>query len=156
MKICHLLKTEHIFLDISLSEKDDVLHFVSEMGVKTGVVKDQELLYQGLQKRESLMSTGIGDGIALPHATAPEVINAAVFLVRLAEGIDFDALDYKPVDIVLPLIIPEDNTPLHLQLLAGVSRLCKVPEFLNAIRKAQSPSNLWGEIKALEEQMAFH
>ena len=156
MKICRRLKVEHIFLDVSLSDKDAVLGFVSEIAVKTGVAKDRELLHQGLQKRESLMSTGIGDGIALPHATTPEVADAAVFLVRLAKGIDFDALDEKPVDIVLPLLIPEDNTPLHLQLLAGVSRLCKLPEFLTAIRLAKDPSSLWKEIKALEDQMAFH
>ena len=156
MKICHLLKVENIFLDVSLAEKDDVLQFISEMGVTTGVVKDLELLNQGMQKRENLMSTGIGGGIALPHATTPEVTEAAVFLVRLAKGIDFDALDSLPVDLVLSLVIPKDNTPLHLQLLAGVSRLCKVPEFLNALRQASSPSSLWEEIKALEEEMAFH
>lgn len=156
MKICHRLKVEHIFLDVSLAEKDAVLQFISEKGKKTGVVKDRELLYEGLQQRENLMSTGIGAGIALPHATAPEVTEAAVFLVRLSKGIDYDALDSQPVDIVLSLIIPEDNTPLHLQLLAGVSRLCKMPEFLNILRQTKDPSDLWQAIKTLEEEMAFH
>jgi mannitol/fructose-specific phosphotransferase system IIA component (Ntr-type) len=156
MKICHLLKVEHIFLDVSLAGKDDVLQYISKIGVKTGVVKDQALLHQGLQKREDLMSTGIGSGIALPHTTTPEVINAAVFLIRLAKGIDFEALDSLPVDIVLSLIIPENNTPLHLQLLAGVSWLCKVPEFLSTLRQEKNPSALWEEIKSLEEEMAFH
>lgn len=156
MKICHRLKIEHIFLDIPLAEKDDILQFIADMGEKTGVVKDRDLLYSGLQKREDLMSTGIGGGIALPHATAPDVTEAAVFLVRLTKGIDYDALDAMPVDIVLSLVIPEDNTPLHLQLLAGVSRLCKMPEFLSTLREAEDPPSLWEAIKTLEDEMAFH
>ncbi len=156
MKICNLLKVEHIFLDIALSDKNDVLYFIAEMAAKTGVVENKTMLCGGLNKREDLMSTGIGDGIALPHATAPDLSTAAVFLIRLANPIDYDALDFRPVDIVLPLIIPENNTPLHLQLLAGVSRLCKVPEFLTTIRQAQDSSELWHDIHLLEEQMAFH
>jgi mannitol/fructose-specific phosphotransferase system IIA component (Ntr-type) len=102
------------------------------------------------------MSTGVGDGIALPHAATPDVINAAVVLVRLASPVDFEAIDNLPVDIILALILPEGETHLHLQLLAGLSRLCKNPEFLALIRLSQDSEALWTALQALEDQIPFH
>jgi mannitol/fructose-specific phosphotransferase system IIA component (Ntr-type) len=102
------------------------------------------------------MSTGVGDGIALPHAAMPDVTDAVVLLVRLAGPVDFDAIDSLPVDIVLALILPEGQTHLHLQLLAGLSRLCKNPEFLALIRLSQDSDSLWQTLQTLEEQIPFH
>jgi mannitol/fructose-specific phosphotransferase system IIA component (Ntr-type) len=77
-------------------------------------------------------------------------------LIHLVEPIDFEALDNLPVDIILALIVPENEMTLHLQLLAGVSRLCKTSEFLEAVREATSSEDLWYLIKKLEERMPFH
>jgi len=156
MKICNFLKADHIFLDISLSDKDAVLRFLADSGYQAGLAKNKKLLFDGLNCRERIMSTGIGDGIALPHASVPDVSDAAVILLRLAEPVDFDAIDARPVDIILALILPEGQTHLHLQLLAGVSRLCKNPEFLALIRLQRDPATLWNALASLEEQIPFH
>ncbi|MBN1932084.1 MAG: PTS sugar transporter subunit IIA [Desulfobacterales bacterium] len=156
MKIWKHLRTEHIFLNTPLSSKETLLRFVADTCARDGVVKDASALYQGMQDREQTMSTGVGGGIGFPHTTSQEAKEAAVLLIRLAAAIDFEALDAVPVDIVLALIIPENETRLHLQILAGASRLCRNPNFLKAVRKAENSEALWTEIKNLEEKMAFH
>jgi mannitol/fructose-specific phosphotransferase system IIA component (Ntr-type) len=156
MKICNFLKAENIFLDISLSDKDAVLQFLADTGRQIGLVKNRKQLYDGLNCRERIMTTGVGEGIALPHASAPDVSDAALILLRLATPVEFDSIDARPVDIVLALILPEGQTHLHLQLLAGVSRLCKSPEFLALIRLQRDSAALWKALRSLEEQIPFH
>ena len=156
MKICNFLRADHIFLDVSIPDKDDVLRFLADTGQKTGLVKNKKKLLEGLQRRENIMSTGVGGGIALPHAATSDVADAALMLVRLTNAIDFDSLDSLPVDIVLALILPEGQTHLHLRLLAGLSRLCKNPEFLSLIRLTKESDTLWNAFQSLEEHMEFH
>lgn len=156
MKICNFLKANHIFLDRTLPGKDDVMRFLADTGYETGLVKNKKGLYDGLLRREQIMSTGVGDGIAMPHAAIPDVEDAAILLVRLDGPIDFDAIDNLPVDIILALILPEGQTHLHLQLLAGLSRLCKNPEFLALIRLSRDSEALWQSLYALEDQIPFH
>ena len=156
MKICKFLKPDLIFLDAPLVDKSAVLEFVSEMGGQKGMVKDSAGFLEGLKEREQIMSTGIGEGIALPHAISREVVEAAVLLIRLKEAIDFDALDHRPVDVVLALVIPGSERTLHLRILAGISRLCKNQEVMSAIRGAGDADSLWKSLRAIEEKMAFH
>lgn len=156
MKICNFLKASHIFLDEPLPDKDNVMRFLADTGYEAGLVKNKKGLYDGLLRREEIMSTGVGDGIAMPHAAIADVDEAAILLVRLDGAIDFDALDNRPVDIILALVLPEGQTHLHLQLLAGLSRLCKNPEFLALIRLSKDPEALWQSLCALEDQMPFH
>lgn len=155
MKICNYFKAGHIFLDKTLQDKDTVLRFLADMGQKAGLVRNKKTLLEGLQRRERIMSTGVGDGIALPHAAASDASDADILMVRLAKPIDFDSLDSLPVDIILALILPKGQTHLHLRLLAGLSRLCKNPEFLALIRMSRDTENLVHALHSLEEQIAF-
>ncbi len=156
MKIYTYLQTEHIFLHAALPDKEAVLRFVADTCMKRGIVRDADTLYEGMQKREQTMSTGIGDGIGFPHTTSSDARDAFVLLIHLAKPIDFEALDKLPVDIIMALVIPENQTSLHLSILAGVSRLCKMTEFLQAVRKADNPEKLCEAITSLEEQKPFH
>jgi mannitol/fructose-specific phosphotransferase system IIA component (Ntr-type) len=156
MKIWKYLRAEHIFLNVLIPDKKASLRFIADVCVRSGLVKDDLQLYEGLLKREQTMSTGVGDGLGFPHTFSGEANDATIILVRLAEPIDFEALDDLPVDIILALIVPENKIPLHLQMLAGVSRLCKNSEFLEAVRKATNSKDLWYLIKKLEESMPFH
>ncbi len=155
MEICEYLKSEYIFLNSLLSNKESVLRFIADTCVVHGVAKDSALIYEGLHTREQTMSTGVGGGIAFPHTTSMEVKDPAVFLIRLAEPIDFDALDNLPVDIVLALVIPEDKTTLHLRLLARISRLYKNTDFVQMVNTSGDSMKLWGDIKDLEGKLSF-
>ena len=156
MKIYKYLRIGHIFLNASLKDKDEVIRFVADTFTRDGVVANARLLYENMKKREKAMSTGIGDGIGIPNTTSWETNDPALLLVRLADPIDFQALDGLNVDIILALIVPENQTPLHLQILARISRLCKGTEFLNSVRQSKDSNDLWEEIRRIEEEIAFH
>lgn len=156
MKIYKRLSAEHIFLNVSLKDKDEVIRFVADTFARDGVVPHARLLYDSLIEREDTMSTGIGNGIGIPHAVSGEARDPEVLLIRLADAIDFEAIDRLPVDVILALVVPENQTHLHLQILAGISRLCKRAEFLDFIRQAHNAKDLWEKIKRIEEEMAFH
>ena len=156
LKIIDYLQSSNIYLDTALESKTDVLKYIANVCVQNGIVKNFSTLYEGLIQREQTMSTGVGGGIGFPHATSPEAGDAAVILIRLAKPIDFDSLDHLPVDIILALIIPESNPAIHVRLLARVSRLCREPEFLAAIRQANGSERLFEQIKLLEENSTFY
>ncbi len=156
MKISQYLNQKNIFLDAKLPDKEAVLRFIADVCVKNSIVKTAEPLYIGLVEREGTMSTGVGNGIALPHTTVTELEAPVVIIIKPAKPVKFDTLDNRPVDIILGLIFPEDQKTLHIRLLAAVSRLCKNADFLNAMRKSGSPVELHKKIKKLEEDMDFH
>jgi len=156
MKIWKHLRTELIFLNKVLPDKNALLHFIADTCQTQGVVKNRTSLFDGMKHREDTMSTGIGMGIGLPHTTNHEVDSLTILLIRLADPIDFDAIDGMPVDIVLSLVIPEHETMLHIQILAGISRLCQNNSFIHAVKEAESSRKLLHTIQQLEEHMAFH
>ena len=156
MKVWTYLKTENIYLKTPLEDKYAVLCFIAEELQKNGLIHDTDKLIDGLLKREKTMSTGIGNGICFPHTASPELTEAALMLIRPLTPVDFDALDNLPVDIIMAIIVPENQTALHLQILAGMSRLCRVPEFLCIVRSAEDENILLSDIKTLEDGMAFH
>ncbi len=156
MKICDYLRPEYIFLNTLLPDKKSVLRFVADSCVQKNVVKDAALLHQGLENREKTMSTGVGGGIAFPHTTNSEIEDAAVLLICLSKPTEFDALDNRPVDTIIPIVVSDNRTDLHIRLLARISRLCKNPDFLGVVRRAVSPDKLWEEIKEIEAVTAFH
>ena len=153
MKISKYLPTERIFLGVKLSDKDAILHFIAEESCRMGIVDDAKLLYQTLVQREESMSTGLGQGLAFPHATAKVREGISVFLIRLEQRVEFDAVDSNPVDIVVAIISPEDDPSKHLQVLARASRLCQKREFTDIVRRIDDPAALWIELERLEKSL---
>lgn len=154
MKIWSRLEPEQIFLDARLPEKEGVLRFAAEVFARRGVVRDASLLYAGMKQREEIMSTGTGNGIGIPHTVNPEARDAAILLIRLVQPIDFQALDGLPVDVFVVLVVPENDTALHLQVLAGISRLCRDSRFLAMVRQARDPGVLLEALREMEEELA--
>ena len=151
MKIWELLTPECIHLNLELASKDAVLRFSAEVFTRNGTVLNAHDLYQSMKKREEMMSTGIGNGVGIPHAPSREAHGAAVILLRLAQPIDFGAMDMEPVDIVIGLVVPENATALHLRLLAGISRLCHNPLFMDTVRQAEDMAMLRDGLRDMEE-----
>jgi len=156
MKVWKYLKAENIYLNTPLADKYAVLRFIAESLQKNSLIEGTDILIKGLLEREKTMSTGIGNGICFPHTTSSELTEAALILIRPLKPLDFESLDKLPVDIIMAIVVPENQTALHLQMLAGMSRLCRVPEFLTIIRSAEDEQMLRHKIKELEEGMAFH
>jgi len=155
MKIWKHLPSKHIFLDIPIPDKNTVFRFVADTCKRENIVENEIKVYNGMLAREETASTGIGKGLGFPHTTNPDIEEAYVFLIRPENPIEFESLDGEPVDIILALLIPDSETTLHLQMLAGLSRLCKEPRFLEAIRNAENVDTLREEIVNLEEKIAI-
>jgi fructose-specific phosphotransferase system IIA component len=95
----------------------------------------------GLEKvldRERMMSTGIGDGLAIPHAKNEVMKQSRVAFARVRRGIDFDALDGKPVHLIFLLVGPPDSASLHVKILAVIARITKNPEFRDRLMAAET------------------
>jgi len=97
-----------------------------------------ERVFERLLERERLGSTGLAGGVALPHARVPGVEQTSGAFVRLAQPIDFDALDGQPVDLVFALLVPEEATDEHLKLLAQLAGMFKEAEFCERLRNADA------------------
>ncbi|MEW5733514.1 MAG: PTS sugar transporter subunit IIA [Thermodesulfobacteriota bacterium] len=156
MKICEFLSPERIVLDIVCRDKAESLQNAARLLAVSGVASDWQALYDGMAAREALMSTGVGNGIGIPHASGPFVIAPSAALLRLLSPVDFEAIDRRPVDLLIAVAVPEGDQRTHLSLLAGIARLCKNPQFLSAVHKAKDPGKLFNRIRNLEKEMAFH
>ena len=156
MKIYNYIRSNLIFLDHPLSSKDDVLQFIADGFIRSGVAQNSEKVYQGFKTREQTMSTGIGDGIAIPHTFSQEASEPAVMFIRLNRPINFESLDSKPVDIIAGLIVPENMMHLHIQLLAGISRLFRNRKFMELIRDIKDSEELLNRLREIEGGIACH
>jgi mannitol/fructose-specific phosphotransferase system IIA component (Ntr-type) len=150
MKISAVLPPSQIFLDVPLAGKDAVLQYIADTLAQLELTTDIPAVYAALAKREKMMSTGIGGGLGIPHALTSAVDQLCLLLARPAEPVPFDALDGLPVTVLFGLLVPENETTLHLRTLAAISALCKRPGFLEGIRSASDPEQLWTRLKEME------
>lgn len=132
-----LIDPQAIALDLPSRSKKQLFRNLAER-VAPLIGRDAELVVSVLGERERLGSTGFGGGIAIPHGKIAGLDRVHGFVVRLAEPIDYDAIDRMPVDIVFMLLSPEDAGAEHLKALARVSRALRDRELLDRLRGAGS------------------
>ena len=116
----------------------------SEAFVKFNI--DKKLLLNTLMKREKIGTTTIGNGISIPHVQNDQVINPSCIVAILSEGLDFDALDKNPVDLIVFLILPEISKSENLQIFAQVSRLLRNSEITDKLRGCKSEESAFAVI----------
>jgi PTS system nitrogen regulatory IIA component len=140
--IADILRPGCVLSDLSGSSVASVLAELSRpVAAASGI--DAGTLTAGLSAREKLGSTGIGDGVAVPHCKVPGLGALTATLGRKVEGVDFRALDGKPTRIFVALFAPERAGAEHLQALARVSRLLRRPEFRTALLEAPDASAMY-------------
>ncbi len=142
MKICSLLKENHIFLDLNPGDKRQVLEEFVAAVKKRDLISDEKLILDELLKRESLGSTGLEKGIAIPHALIDEVKEPFLALAVFEKGIDFEAVDQLPTYVLLMLLGSKNNPGAQLKILAHVCRLVKETDFVEQIKKIEDPSDI--------------
>jgi PTS system fructose-specific IIC component len=129
-------------LDLAGGGTRDVLRqLVARLG-EAGIVANTSEAYERLLEREQVMSTGIGGGIAIPHARTSEVKSTVVALGRSISGVPFDAIDGKPVDVVFLILGSPDSSAEHVKVLARIARLVKQKDFHDAALKAETVEQL--------------
>lgn len=131
-----LLPVDLIIEEVKAIDKLGVLREFARLLKAMNRVDDEEELLRALLERESLGSTGIGDGVAIPHGKLPVGSEMVVAFGRSSEGVDFQAIDSKPVFLFFLLVTPEDKPGDHLKALARISRILKNPLLRESLRTA--------------------
>jgi PTS system nitrogen regulatory IIA component len=141
MLLSDLIKEGCIGLDIQASSKKRALEEAARQLSGCPSTPEPEYIFERLLERERLGSTGLANGVALPHARMAGLEHAYGVFLRLAAPVDFDALDGQPVDLVFALLVPEEATDEHLQLLAELARLFSDPALCEQLRGCREPAD---------------
>jgi len=128
VKISELLAPEAIMPEMSASIKDDALVELTDALLASGCDLNREEVLRILQERENLGSTGIGDGVAIPHGKLKNLDQLVMSFGRSRSGVDFDSMDGKPAHLFFLLVAPEESVGIHLKTLARISKLLKDQE----------------------------
>lgn len=137
MMIMDFLNKKAITVDLKAADKNGVIRELVDLLAKADEIKNKEELIKALLMRESLGSTGIGQGIGIPHAKSQNVKNLVAAFGLSRKGVNFDSLDGEPVYLFFLLIAPEESAGPHLKALARISRMLKDKHFRELLRKAK-------------------
>lgn len=146
MPVTELLAPDRVCLDADITSKKRALEVLSERLASDGSLNAElsaHLIFDALSAREKLGSTGLGHGVAIPHGRLAEIDTPRIALLRLQNGVDFDAIDHEPVDILIALVVPEDATGEHLDLLAQLARGLSQPDNIARLRRATDTETLY-------------
>jgi len=149
MKILDFLHEEDIIVELHSTGKKDSISELIERLISSGKIKKKgkSKIIKALMAREELGSTGIGQGIAIPHAKSNSVKGIICAFGNSKKGIAFDALDGEPVYIIFLLLAEQDSSGVHLKALAKISRLLKDKFFRQGLRQSESPEEVVNTIK---------
>ncbi len=150
MRICNFLVENHIFLDLKPGDKRQVLQELVESINKRGLISDDKLILDALLKRESLGSTGLEKGIAIPHALIDDLKEPFLALAVIKQGIDFEAADMMPTYVLILLLGNKNNPGDQLKILAHVCRLVKETDVVEKIKRVKNPSEICAIFKEEE------
>jgi len=152
MRITELLDKNLIIAELYSKTKKEVLKELVNCIAQRELEVDGNDLLRVLLEREELGSTGIGDGIAIPHGKIKNIQNLMVSFGRSLGGVDFQSMDGKPTHIIFLLIAPENSAGIHLKALARISRLLKDSRFRKNIMEADSSQEIYDLIVQEDEK----
>lgn len=144
MRIMDFLKRRAVTVDLKSTDKEEAVKELADLIIKTGEVKsrDKESLVKTLLDRELLGSTGIGQGIGIPHGKSPKIKNLIGAVAISKKGVNFDSLDGELVYIFFLLLAPQESAGPHLKALARISRLLKDKYFQDMLKSARTEKEL--------------
>ena len=152
MNIVELISPERANRCTEIGSKKRVLEHVSELLARDTPRLVWDEIFDSLVSREKLGSTGLGKGVALPHGRMALLDKPVCAFLKLDNPVDFDAADGQPVDLVFALLVPEDSTEEHLQVLSMIAELFSNPSFCSSIRACDSDACLYGLLTQQEPQ----
>ncbi len=128
MNLKKLLGKENVFLDLESSSKEDIIKEMIDQLVVSGKIKDRDAALEAVLTREEKMSTGMENGIAIPHGKTDSVDHLITAVALKKEGVDFDSMDGQASKIFIMTVSPLSRSGPHIQFLAEISKLLKEPE----------------------------
>ncbi|HEM3427552.1 TPA: PTS sugar transporter subunit IIA [Streptococcus suis] len=142
MKIQDVLRKDVMLLDLQATSKEAVIDEMIASLVDKGYVTDFEVFKTGIMNREAQTTTGLGDGIAMPHAKNAAVKEATVLFAKSNKGVDYASLDGQPTDLFFMIAAPEGANDTHLAALAELSKYLMKPGFADKLRSVSSPEEV--------------
>ena len=142
MTLDSIIDRQSVLASLKAPNKKQLLQELSQ-ALATRVAIDHRVIFETLLKREKLGSTGIGQGIAIPHGKVPSISRVYGLFARLAQPVDFDSVDGQPVDLVFVLLAPEHAGADHLKALARISRILRDPGVVAKLRGTDDAEGLY-------------
>jgi PTS system, fructose-specific, IIB component/PTS system, fructose subfamily, IIA component/PTS system, fructose subfamily, IIC component len=142
MEITDLLVKKAMIMDMKAKTKDEAIDEMVDSLYNTGRITDKKVFKDGILAREAQTSTGLGEGVAMPHAKNSAVKEATILFAKSNTGIDYDALDGQPVYIFFMIAAPEGANDTHLAALADLSKFLMQDGFIPALRQTQTPDEV--------------
>ncbi|MDI6785628.1 MAG: PTS sugar transporter subunit IIA [bacterium] len=152
MTLADILNENAIEVSLKAKDKKEALLEMVNLLEQGWGIKNKEDILKSINSREELMSTGIGHGVAIPHARSNSVTKVLAAFGKSEKGVDFNALDKKPVYLLFLLIASEDASNAHIKILARVSRLLKHNYFRELLKNAETPQEILSLIKKEESK----
>jgi PTS system nitrogen regulatory IIA component len=145
MKLSDFLSPERVIANLTSTNKQDALREITSFlsNVETDSTLTPKHLFNAITDREELGSTGIGDGVAIPHAKIHGLKNLCACFARSTEGVNFKSIDQEPVLLIFMLLVPENSAGIHLKALARISRVLKEPDFREHLLQADNPQAIY-------------
>ena len=137
-----ILAPECVRCDVSAASRKRTLQALGDIFAGADPALTAQGVFDLLVARERLGSTGLGDGCALPHARVPGLGRTLAAFLRLGKGVDFDAPDHRPVDLVFGLLVPEKSTDEHLDILAAIAGAFADDQVRSSVRSTEEPARI--------------
>ena len=150
MKLSKFSSEELITFELKSTDKDGVISELVDLAAKSNLVKDRDELYRDVVERENLVTTGVGYGVAFPHAKTKATRGIVIVFGRSDKGVNFDAMDKKPVHLFFLIAAPEDAIGAHLNVMARLSFIMKNKENRQKLLSVKSPGELLQIIDTIE------
>ena len=154
MKIQDVLNKNVMLFDLQATDKEGVINEMVQSLVDNGVVTDFETFKAGIMNREAQTSTGLGEGIAMPHSKNEAVKEATVLFAKSNKGVDYASLDGQPTDLFFMIAAPEGANDTHLAALAELSKYLMKPGFADKLRQVSTPDQVIAVFDAEEQEAA--
>ncbi len=152
MKLSEILEKDNIILDLKAKDKKGVLEELAEVMTNHEPSLDTGSLIRVLLERERLGSTGIGDGVAIPHGKFRGVTHPIISFGRSLKGLDFESMDGQPAFLFFLLVAPENSASVHLKALAKIAKILKNGSFRKVLMEASTKKELYQTIIQNDEE----
>ena len=153
MELADFLTKEQVVTDLKASDRWEAIEELIDLLVDSGQIKPdhREAIVSIVKKRETSMSTGIGFGIGIPHASTDLIDNVTGAFGRSKDGVNFDALDNQPVNLVMLFLVPQGQFQKHLHTLAKIAKVLHKKEFRKALEDAGDAAEMYQIIRSSQE-----
>ena len=148
MELESLLPLSRVVPDMEISSKKRALQSLSQLLSENDTGLDEDDIFDSFLARERLGSTGLGKGVAIPHGRMASAKEAHAAIIKLDKGIAYDSPDEAPVDLLIGLVVPEESTEEHLQILACLAEILGEEKSLEQLRKADSGEEIYRVISS--------